>query len=136
MTDQALYEAMAEEEGLFGFKVRSPYDGEAKYFEEHPEVSGMAAEDDAIVLNPFVGPDIDLQSVKKNEAFRLLLRKSGVVPEFELTAEQGEGFIGSPYEDDPESSRATIAGRIYSGDPSAKATDEQRKWVDQFLLGL
>lgn len=136
MTDQALYEAMAEEEGLFGFKVRSPYDGEAEYFKKHPGVSGMAATDDAIVLNPFVGPDIDLQSVKKNEAFRLLLRKEQLFPEFGLTEEQVESFIGTPYEGDPEALRATIAARIYSGDPSAKATDEQRNWVDQVLLGL
>ena len=39
---------------LFGFKIRTKlFSGEDEFFKNRPEVAGMAAEDDTIILNPY-----------------------------------------------------------------------------------
>ena len=117
---------------LFGYKIREQlYPGEESYFRANPHVSGMAAETGDIILNPHSPADVNRNSVARNEALRLHLREQNIKPDFALTDEQRQGFAGTPYGNDEDALRATIAGRIYSGDPSARATPEQRAWVDQ-----
>jgi hypothetical protein len=120
--------------GLLGFGVRdSLYPGEEKYFRDNPTVGGMAAETDDIILNPYSPATVNRESVAKNEAFRLHLRKNGIVPTFQLTDEQREFFKGTPYEGNDNLIRETIAARMYSGDPSANATPEQVQWLQQMM---
>ncbi len=117
---------------LFGFKIREQlYPGEDTYFKSNPHVGGMAAESNDIILNPYSPPEVNKDAVAKNEAYRLHMKKRGVVPDFELTDEQRKSFVGTPYESDEPSLKSTIAARIYSGDPSARETPEQRAWVEQ-----
>lgn len=116
--------------GLLGYSVRGQlYPGEDSYFKSNPHVAGMASEAGDIVLNPYSAPDVDRGAVARNEAFRLMLRDRKVVPKFALTNEQKRAFAGTPYEKDEDALKATIAARIYSGDPSAKPTMEQVDWV-------
>lgn len=108
------------------------FPGEDEYFKAHPEVAGMAAEDDKIILNPYSPSSVNKEAVIKNEGFRIKLRQSGTIPDFEITPEQKAAFKGTPYEKDEDALKQTIAARIYSGDPSAKATEEQKAWVQKF----
>lgn len=122
---------------LFGYNIRnSLHLGEYQFFKSNPHVSGMASEAGDIILNPFSGQGVNYNAVAKNEAFRLLLRDKGVVPEFELTPEQKKAFAGTAYANDENALRGTIAARIYSGDPSARATSQQQDWLAKFLGGL
>jgi hypothetical protein len=110
------------------------YPGEAAYFEQHPNVAGMASDDNRVVLNPSVTDPNAQKAVYTNEAARLYMRQHGT-PDFELTPEQRAGLAGTPYEiAPPEAQRATILGRILSGDPSGgNATPEQRQLADEML---
>ena len=120
----------------FGYKVRKPYKGEDDYFKNNPNVTGMAAEDDQIIFNPY-SKNIDLDAVGKNEASRLWMRKKNIDPPFKLTEKQMEFFKGTPYENDPTAAKQSIIGRIISGDPSAQdVTPEQIGWADRILQGL
>ena len=115
----------------YGYKVRENlFDGEHNYFWQHPDVPGMAAEDNTIIFNPY-STGVDFDAVGKNEAVRLFLRERNVQPEFDLTEEQIETFKGTPYEDDPMALKHSIIGRIISGDPSAgNVTPQQREWAE------
>jgi hypothetical protein len=116
--------------GLLGYKVRDKLSkSERAYFKANPAVSGMAAETGDIILNPYAPHEVNKDAVARNEAFRLYLRDSNLDPQFAITDEQRRAFAGTPYEGDDKALRATIAARIYSGDPSAKATPEQTEWV-------
>lgn len=118
--------ARAQDERVLGYKVRAPFQGEDKYFKENPKVSGMAAEDGSIVLNPYSGLSSQEKSaVAKNEAYRLLMRDKNIVPSFELTDQQRNFFAGTPYEKNEVAMKQTIVARILSGDPSAIATPSQ-----------
>lgn len=120
------------DDALFGFKERLPSESELAYFRSQPSVAGMASEDGKIVMNPFAPETVNRDAVRRNEAFRLLLRKRNVQPEFQLTEAQKARFTGTAYEDE-RFLKQTIAARIYSGDPSAEATEEQKRWVREFL---
>jgi len=117
--------------GVYGIGVREQlYPGEEEYFKANPHVTGMAADDDKIIMNPFSTlKDNEKQEVMLNEAARVHLRKKLIdAPNFELTPTQKEKF-GS-YSKDPNDIRQTIAARILSGDPSAgDATPEQQEYV-------
>lgn len=122
------------EENLFGYKIRKDlFPGEDTYFSKNPHVTGMAAETGDIILNPHSPAGVNHDAVAKNEALRLLLREKAVIPQFNLTEEQQSYFQGTPYQGRDADSKATIAARIYSQDPSAKATTEQQQWVEQFV---
>ena len=108
------------------------FPGEDKYFRAHPEVGGMAAEDDKIILNPYSPSNVNKDAIIKNEGFRLKLRKEGVTPDFKITDEQKAAFKDTPYGKDENALKQTIAARIFSGDPSAKATQEQQDWVNSY----
>jgi hypothetical protein len=122
---------------MLGFNVRqSLFPGEQSYFQANPNVAGMAAETGDIILNPFSPPDVNQQAVAKNEAARLYLRERGITPSFPVTQQQQNAFQGSAYGSEPGALRETIAGRIYSGDPSAMATPEQMDWVKRMFGGF
>lgn len=113
---------------IYGYPVRRQlFPGEQEYFEANPTVSGMAAEDGAIILNPYskLSPK-ELESVAENEAIRLFMREKQIYPDFNVTDEQRKFFKDTPYTKDPVALRQTIVGRILSGDPSISGTSEQK----------
>jgi hypothetical protein len=122
-------------EKMFGFKVRSKlFPGEDDFFRGRPEVAGMAAEDDTVILNPYSGLNVrELSAVAQNEALRLKMRKDDFDPKVKVTDKQKQFFKGTEYEKNPKAMRQTILARIYSGDPSAMATPEQRKSLEQYI---
>ena len=115
---------------------REPWPEEKKFFRTHPHVAGMAAEDNAVVLNPYTKlSEQQRDAVLLNEAARVFMRIHGRRPTFGLTGEQVARFENYGSEQDI---RETIAARLLSGDPSAgPATNEQsdfvrelRRWMD------
>lgn len=112
--------------------------GESNYFKQNPDVAGMAADDDTVILNPFSDPSINRDAVVMNEQSRILMRNGTVVPPaFDLTPEQIAAFKGTEYEKDREALRATIAARILTGDPSAlDTTPQQRAYVEKMLTPM
>jgi hypothetical protein len=123
--------------GMLGYSVRpNLYPGEEAYFRANPHVGGMAAETNDVILNPYSPPDVNRNAVARNEAFRLLLRDRGMTPAFPTTTMQRAQFQGTPYEGNEGAIRETLAARLYSGDPSARATPEQQDWLTRFLRGM
>lgn len=120
--------------GTLGYAEREKlFPGEDTYFKANPHVGGMAAETGDIVLNPYSGPGVNKGAVANNEALRLLMRDKDVTPGFDLTDQQRGAFVGTEYEKDQPALKSSIAARIYSGDPSARATPAQTSWLDDFL---
>lgn len=93
----------------------------------------MATEDDRVILNPYTTLNaVERDAVALNESARVIMRKSGTRPRFELTPEQIKRLKGTPYENNVQAARETIAARILSGDPSAGTpTPDQKLFVDQ-----
>jgi hypothetical protein len=120
-------------EGVYGIGMREPYESELEYFKNNPNVAGMAAEDDKIILNPYskLKPQ-EREAVKLNEAARVHMRRKMLPsPRYALTPEQEKAFstYGTGNIDDI---RQTLAARILSGDPSALTpTPEQLEYVKQ-----
>lgn len=107
------------------------YPSEDAYFKANQNVGGMAAEDNRIIMNRYapLKPN-ERDAVMVNEATRLFLRNNNVPLKFNLTDNQKKA-LGN-YSKDENDIRATIIGRIVSGDPSAlDATPEQRQIADQ-----
>ena len=122
--------------GLFGYQVRPKlFDTEDLYFRQNQNVGGMASESGHILLNPYSPPNVNHDAVARNEALRLLMRDRGVVPSFDLTQQQRQSFFGTPYQFNEDALKQSIAARIYSGDPSANANDQQRNWLEVFFGG-
>jgi len=116
----------------FGVKRRGQlYPGEDNYFRQNPKVTGMAAEDDAVILNPYSSlSEQEKQAVARNEAARVHMRRSETKPSFALTEDQRRQFAGTPYEGNEQAMRETIAARIFSGDPSGgEITPEQNSFL-------
>jgi hypothetical protein len=120
---------------MFGKKIRSKlFPGEDEFFRSRPEVAGMAAEDGFVILNPYSSlSKKELSAVAQNEALRLKMREDDFDPQFDLTEDQLKFFKGTEYEKNPKAIRQTVLARIYSGDPSAMATPEQRKALKQYV---
>ena len=113
---------------------RNPEEGELEYFKSNPTVSGMAADDNKVILNPYSKlSKAEKDAVALNEYGRIIMRTNpNFAPNFKLTDEQTK-FLGSnTYKDAPEQDRlATIAARLLSGDPSAGTpTIDQLKFVN------
>jgi hypothetical protein len=111
----------------YGVPERLPYQSELEFFQSNPTVAGMAAEDNAIVLNPALRarPE-DYDAVARNEAARILMRTGALSrPEFELTSEQMESF--GNYSPDPQDIRETLVGRWVSGDPSGRQPSSRQQ---------
>ena len=122
----------------FGAEMRSNlFPGESEFFRSNPNVAGMAADDNKIVLNPFSAlSEQEKQAVSLNEAARIFMRRNNTAPRFEITDEQRQQFQGTIYDGNDPALRATIAARIFSGDPSAlNATPEQKAFA-MSLLGV
>lgn len=113
-----------------GIQQRQPYPSENDYFKGNPNVGGMAAEDNRVVLNPFssLSPQ-EMEAIKRNEAARAYMRMHNVQPTFDMTPEQQTAFGG--YSPNSLDQRSTIAARIMSGDPSAgNYTPDQSGFVN------
>ena len=122
---------------MLGYKKRDQlFPGEDSYFKANPHVAGMAAETGDVILNPYSPPGVNHDSVARNEAMRLYMRERGITPDFAVTPEQRQQFVGTAYGSDDAALRQTIAARIYSGDPSANATDEQKSYADALIQRL
>jgi hypothetical protein len=100
-----------------GIPLRELWPGEDKFFRAHPDVSGLAADDDSVVINPYAAlTEAQSSAVALNEAARVVMRRPNIRPEFALTDEQRTAFASYGTLEDI---RATIAARILSGDPTA-----------------
>lgn len=117
---------------IFGYEIRTPFESELDFFKKNVKVTGMAAEDGRIILNPFSELDSAGQkSVATNEAARLLMRENKTKPDFDVTDEQKTAFKGTAYEDDNDALKETILARAIAGDPSAgKLTPRQKEWAN------
>ncbi len=122
-------------QNIAGVPVREPHPSELRFFQKHPNVGGMAASDNKIILNPHssLSPK-EREAVAVNEAARVHMRTNkNLKPSFDLTPEQTANLKGTSYENaSPQDRMATIAARILSGDPSAGApTPEQSSFVER-----
>ena len=115
--------------------IRNPEDSELEYFKANPTVSGMAAEDNKIILNPYSKLSKKEQdAVALNEYGRIVMRTNPqFAPNFVLSDEQTKFLNSNTYKDAPEQDRmATIAARLLSNDPSAGTpTIDQLKFVNK-----
>lgn len=120
--------------------IRKPYASELEYFKKNPNVSGMATEDDRVILNPYSKlSKEEFDAVAQNETARIAMRKNPELqPNFELTEEQKKMLSSGSYADADEVHRkATVAARILSGDPSAGTpTEEQLQFVDKLRSSM
>lgn len=109
--------------------LRPPHPSEEDYFRKNPNVAGMAAQDNRVVMNPFSAlNEQERNAVYQNELARIYMRRYGG-PKFGLTDAQKKAFSQYGSEQDM---RDTIAGRLYSGDPSAgEPTPEQIEYVEK-----
>lgn len=83
-------------------------------------------EDNKVIINPYSKlSDKEKQKVIENETIRLGFKTNNIVPNIEITKEQREFFKGTPYESNEDAIKQTIVARIMTGDPSAKATEDQ-----------
>lgn len=116
---------------------RPPTPSEIEFFKKS-NVPGYAAPDNSVVLNPNPPPGVNMDAIRKNEALRILMRTGKVPsPSFEVTDEQRSAFSGTPYAEDEQAMRETLAARVATGDPSAGAyTPEQRAYVNQIMALL
>ena len=114
--------------------MRNPEAGELEYFKSNPNVTGMAADDNKIILNPYSKlTKAQQDGVALNEYSRIIMRTNpNFAPNFKLTDEQTKFLGGNVYKDAPEQDRmATIAARLLSNDPSAGTpTIDQLKFVN------
>jgi len=126
---------LKKKDELFGFPIRDNlFDGEESFFRDRPEVAGMAAEDGSIILNPYSPLDKkSLRAVAKNEALRLKMHRDEFIPDIKITPEQRSFFSGTEYATNEQAMKQTILARIYSGDPSARATKEQIAALEKYL---
>jgi len=108
--------------------MREPWPSEDEFFRARPEVAGLAADDNCVVVNPHSPlSESEKKCVALNEAARVVMGRDKLTPTFDLTPEQYRAFANyGPI----EAIKATIAARLLSGDPSALApTVEQLRFV-------
>ena len=80
---------------VYGVGVRDVlFPGELDYFKANPKTTGMAADDDMVILNPYSTlNEREKQAVLMNEAARVHMRKRNIEPpQYDLTPEQTEAF--------------------------------------------
>lgn len=120
------------------YPIRAPYTSEDEFFRGNPNVTGMAAADRAVILNPYSGLSPQQQSaVALNEASRHRMMDTGRVFDFPITDQQRQFFASTPYANQPQMMRHTIAARALSGDNSAGPyTPAQRAAAESVLSGL
>lgn len=115
--------------------LREPYSSELEYFWQNPNVAGMAAEDNRVILNPYSPLSAEEKSaVAQNEIARILMRTGAVPPpRFPLTAAQSGTFGGYGSLQDQ---RETVAARIATGDPSAGDPTREQADYSAMLMRL
>jgi hypothetical protein len=112
------------------YDERVPFESEDKFFKSRPEVAGMAAEDDRIVMNPYSKLSKQEQdAVRRNEAYRIYMRQNNIAPDFDVTDDQSKFFDNTEYAGNPDEMRQTIAARILTGDRSVSPTKKQIEWA-------
>lgn len=115
--------------------IRNPYETEIKYFKQNPTVTGMATEDNKIILNPFSNlNDQQKNAVALNEYARIVMRTNPEFsPNFNLTEQQNKFLNSNIYKNASDTDRmATIAARLLSDDTSAGTpTLNQLKFVEK-----
>lgn len=111
------------------------FPGEDAYFKANPHVTGMAAEDNQVIINPYSTlNENEREAVATNEYARILMRNGTNRPAYQVTPQQRQSFAGTEYgkPENEQSLRETIAARILTGDKSAgQATPEQSQFVEQ-----
>lgn len=116
--------------------LREPWPSEIDFFRTRPDVSGLAGDDGAVTLNPFIDlPPHATRAVALNEAARVLMfRMETLRPTFAVTADQQKAFANyGP----TNAIKETIAARILTGDPSALTpTEEQLSFVERLAKAL
>lgn len=114
--------------------MRKPSASELEYFKQNPTVSGMATDDNRVILNPYSKlTEQEKKAVALNETARIKMRTTPELkPNFDLTPEQTKFLDSNTYKQaSDEDRKATIAARILSGDPSAGTpTDQQLQFVE------
>lgn len=114
--------------------LRRPYPSELDFFQKNPKVTGMATEDNRVIINPYSTlNENEQQALVDNESARILIRTGKIKkPDFSVTKEQQKFLDSTTYKDaSEEDRRATIAARLLTGDPTAGvATKEQKAYVD------
>ena len=124
-----------QKRSIAGIEIRKPYPSEDAFFKKHPNVGGMAASDNRIILNDHSSlSDTEKEAVATNEAARVHMRTTkSLKPSFKLTEEQEGTLRGTTYSKaTSQDRRETIAARILSGDPSGGTpTEEQLNFVGQ-----
>jgi hypothetical protein len=134
--DQIMSSLEPSRPGMFGYQVRNKlFPGEDSYFRNNAHVAGMASDSGHVILNPNSPAGVNHDAVSRNEALRLYMKDRGVTPSFDVTPEQRSMFAGTSYGTNDNALKETLAARIYSGDPSAQATDAQRNWLEVFMGG-
>ena len=138
---------MAEWNNFLGFPIRRPSQDEEEFFRGRSDVNDLpnfvgayAADDNSIVLNPFVEMDPGMKrGLLMNEATRLHLRETeaGELP-FSLTPKQEEMFGGFPVgEKTLMDMQHSLIGRILSGDPNLpEVTSEQNMFAEEVFQQL
>lgn len=118
------------------FPERKPYPSEYTHFLNNPKVAGMATEDNKIIINPYSKlSDAEKNGVRTNESARLFMRKNKIPLDFELTEKQRKVF--SKYSQNEDDIKATIVGRILSGDKSAiDPTPEQHEYASNIKMKM
>lgn len=113
-----------------GVPIRQPYPAERDYFSRTPGVAGMAAEDDAVVANPYtlLSP-LSRMLVEDNEAARVQMRRNPRKTKLTQEQERQLGQTGYAHAGAQDRSDTTIA-RLLSGDPTGGApTFEQSMYM-------
>jgi len=135
--EQQALKSRDKSKNTFGYNVRNLSKEEDAWFKNNPNVAGRAVfEDKSIILNPYSKlKDSEKQAVARNEGLRLWMNENKVVPNIKVTEEQLNSFKGTEYgkKENEASLKQTIISRIVSGDPSAKATEEQKKEAERIL---
>ena len=122
---------------VMGYPVRKPYPSEDKFFQGRPDVAGMAAEDNAIIHNPYAArTHQNRELVANNEAIRLHMREGNYTSQFPVSPAQQQFYKGTEYANNPNAMRQTIIARILTGDDSAMATPEQETEADAYLTNI
>ena len=132
---QARESSLKSGDKVYGYEIREPYESENTYFKQNPNVTGMAADDNKIILNSFSGMNPKNQrSVAENEATRLYIRDKGYKFDFPVPQVTQSPFKGSVYAD-PDNLhhlQSTIISRGVVGDKSAgEITPAQQEWVNR-----
>ena len=118
--------------GKYGVETRPLYFSEKQYFKKNPHVGGMAADDNAVIINPYSTlNDRERQAIVMNESARVHMRTGNIAPPtFDITPEQQTAF--KSYSSNLNDIKQTIAARVLSGDPSAlNKTSAQIDYANQ-----